>query len=488
VVHRDLKPENVFLARTPGGREVAKILDFGIAKMADPSEVGATQAGMVVGTPEYLSPEQATGSDVDGRADLYTVGLIAWRALAGRHPFKADDPRSLLMMQATRPVPPLTEPRPDLAEFPALVAAVAKACEKDPALRYQSAAAMKDDLAITLGPAFAMPPGATPAPLVSYTSLPAADPGRESSGTIKLGSVTSPSQPAVRPTLSGAGPAPVASPPPEPAQGWLRDHKLFVAAALGGVVALAVAALVSRSTPPPAPAPAPAVLTPPVAPPVAPVEPPRPTPAAGPDDLKLAREHLAAGRARQARVLLEALLVKRPDDPEQQLLLGHAFHDEGDVPQALDAWARAQALAPLDAAALERLAGDLGRDRPLADRAARLLVKAGGASGHALAGQLASTSTMLRLRALAVAREVGAASGVDVLGAYLTLLADPDCDVRRAAARGLGELRSKKALPRLRERAAEKNERRGLFGVLIESKPACGAPEAAEAVRRIEAR
>jgi eukaryotic-like serine/threonine-protein kinase len=148
VVHRDLKPENVFLARTPGGREVAKILDFGIAKMADPSEVGATQAGMVVGTPEYLSPEQATGSEVDGRADLYTVGLIAWRSLTGRHPFKADDPRSLLMMQATRPVPPITDPRPDLADHPALVAAVTRACEKDPALRYQTAAAMKDDLAV----------------------------------------------------------------------------------------------------------------------------------------------------------------------------------------------------------------------------------------------------------------------------------------------------------------------------------------------------
>ena len=116
VVHRDLKPENVFLARNPSGREVAKLLDFGIAKMAEPSEVGATQAGMVVGTPEYLSPEQATGSEVDGRADLYTVGLMAWRALTGRHPFKADDPRSLLMMQATRPVPPMTEVRPDLAD------------------------------------------------------------------------------------------------------------------------------------------------------------------------------------------------------------------------------------------------------------------------------------------------------------------------------------------------------------------------------------
>jgi len=180
--------------------------------------------------------------------------------------------------------------------------------------------------------------------------------------------------------------------------------------------------------------------------------------------------------------------VKRPDDAEQLRLLGHAFHDEGEVLKAIDAWAQAQAMAPLDAAALEHLASDLGRDRSVADRATPLLVKAGAASGAALAGQLAATSTLVRLRALAVAREIGPAAGLDTMGGYLALLTDPDCDVRKAAARGLGELKDRRALTRLREKAAEKNERRGLFGVIIESKPACGAPEAAEAVRRIEAR
>lgn len=474
VVHRDLKPENVFLARNPGGREVAKILDFGIAKMADPSEVGATQAGMVVGTPEYLSPEQATGSAVDGRADLYTVGLIAWRALTGRHPFKADDPRSLLMMQATRPVPPLTEQRPDLGEYPALVAAVARACEKDPALRYQTAAAMKDDLAQALGPAFALPPGATPAPLLSYATLAAAEAQRSTSGTIRLGSVPStPSSPSMPAAAAASGQQPVVEPPPP--RRWLRDHKLLAAAAVGGAITLGVTALFWRQ---PARPPAPAVAAAP-APAAAPQE---------PSDLALAREHLAAGRARQARALLEALLVKQPDDPEQLRLLGHAFHDEGEVLKAIDAWAQAQAREPLDAAALEHLASDLGRDKPIADRAAPLLVKAGAAAGPALAGQVASASTLVRLRALAVARQVGPTAGVDTLGGYLALLADPDCDVRKAASRGLAELKDRRALPRLRERAAERNERRGIFGVVLESKPACGAPEAAEAVRRLEGR
>jgi serine/threonine-protein kinase len=365
------------------------------------------------------------------------------------------------------------------------VAAVARACEKDPALRYQSAAALKEDLACALGPAFALPPGATPAPLVSYASLQAAEPGREPSGTIRLGSVgSSPSLPGVRPSTSGQ--QPLATPPPPPAPAWLGRRKLLVVAAVAVVLALVLLALVLRPGPPPAP-PSPAPVAEPVA---APVQPPptAPAPPAEPDDLTLAREHLAAGHARQARALLEALLVKKPDDAEQLRLLGHAFFAEGEAPKAVDAWTRAQELAPLTAAELEKLAGLLGRDRPMVDRAAPLLVKAGATAGPALERQLDASSTLIRLRALAVAREIGPTARVDVLGGYLALLSDPDCDVRKAAARGLGELKDRRALPRLKEKAAEKIERRGLFGVILESRPACGAPEAAEAVRRLEAR
>ena len=502
VVHRDLKPENVFLARTPGGREVAKILDFGIAKMADPSEVGATQVGMVVGTPEYLSPEQATGSDVDGRADLYTVGLIAWRALTGRAPFASSDPRSLLMMQATRPVPPITEPRPDLAELPALVALVAHACEKDRTLRTQTATELKLALEGSLGVPFSLPGGATPPPRISYAGLPAAEPSHPTSGTgggtVRLGSGaptgSAQAEAPVLPPLGGAAPAAGAptrtggatagaGAPATAATAAPTTHPrtVLAAAGLGALLALGGAALYwtgRESAPTPAP----------VAAPVVPAQSPTPPPPPVPDDLALAREHLTAGRARQARALLEALVVKQPNDAELLRLLGHAFHDEGEVLKALEAWSTALALAPLDAAALEHLGTDLARDRALADRAARLLVKAGPASGPALAGALSATSTLVKLRALAVAREIGPGAQVDTLGGYLTLLGDPDCDVRKAAARGLAELKDRRALPKLRERAEERIERRGLFGVLIESKPVCGGPEAAEAVRKLEAR
>jgi len=205
VVHRDLKPENVFLARAPDGREVAKILDFGIAKIGDPTSASSTAAGMVVGTPEYLSPEQALGGEVDTRADLYSVGLIAWRTLVGRHPFKAADPRALLMMQATQAVPPLTEARPELAEFPALVAAVARACEKEVSQRYQSAGQMKLDLAAAL-PASSPPPAPPPVPPGSATRR--AGRRRRRGRPSRLGSLRSSASPVPGPLPAAGAPGP----------------------------------------------------------------------------------------------------------------------------------------------------------------------------------------------------------------------------------------------------------------------------------------
>ena len=480
VVHRDLKPENVFLARSAGGREVVKILDFGIAKMADPHSDSATQAGMVVGTPEYLSPEQATGSAVDGRADLYTVGLIAFRMLTGRHPFKADEPRALLMMQATRPVPPITDPRPDLAAWPGLVAAVDRACQKDAADRYQSAADLKADLGAVLGPLY-QPPLATPAALSG--AMPVALLRAANSGTMRLGAPVP--SPGGGPTLSPAalrvaqGPAPIL-PAPTPVATSTPTRRIMLrrsrlAALAGALVLLVIVAALwvagsLRAGPPPPPAPA--------------------VPA-GPtfeQELASARAALTDGRGKDARAILERLALVRPADPALNRLLGHAWLDEGDAAKAVEAWARAQAAGqPLDAAALEHLAGLLTRDRPVADKAARLLVRGGRDAGPALNGAIAHGGTVVKLRALAVAREIGPSVDVDVLGGYQALLGDPDCDVRKAAARGLGDLGDRRALPRLKERAAERNEKRGLFGVLIESKPVCGAAEAGEAARKLEA-
>ncbi|HQR29101.1 MAG TPA: serine/threonine-protein kinase, partial [Anaeromyxobacteraceae bacterium] len=136
VVHRDLKPENVFLHGASGQAPVVKILDFGVAGGANGEGV---EAGMVVGTPDYLSPEQAFGRAVDARSDVYSLGLVAWRMLAGRPPFTAPSADEMIRLQARAPVPPLTDVRPELSAWPDLVSSVALACAKKPADRPPSA-------------------------------------------------------------------------------------------------------------------------------------------------------------------------------------------------------------------------------------------------------------------------------------------------------------------------------------------------------------
>ena len=98
IVHRDVKPENVFLA---GPNATVKVLDFGISKVAETSD-GLTKTGTVMGTPDYMAPEQARGDRVDARADIYAVGAILYRALTGRKPFEGTDPMAILTSVLTQ--------------------------------------------------------------------------------------------------------------------------------------------------------------------------------------------------------------------------------------------------------------------------------------------------------------------------------------------------------------------------------------------------
>jgi serine/threonine-protein kinase len=477
VVHRDLKPENVFLARTSSGREVAKILDFGIAKIADPENGSATQAGIVVGTPEYLSPEQAMGTAIDARADIYAVGLIAWRTLAGRHPFKADEPRALLMMQATRPVPPLTDPRPELAAYPALVAAVAKACAKDPPARHQTAGALRDDLAAALGPAFMMPPGATPAPSISLTLSPIPFPQRRGGDGA---SATGPG--GHRATLEVEPRLPV-SPSVAWALGLARARLELVRRARAirdrAAILLGRALSLGRAHPVPILASVVAVVV-----------------AAGGVTYQgwqngraaaQVRALLEKGQVVEARAAVEAALVRRPRDPELLLLRGHTLaRIPSELGEAIEAYAAARLAGPLDGAAHEDLVSVLGRERSLADRASRVLFEEGQAALPAILHTAESAPGIQRLRALALARDLGAEDRVDRVQAYGDLLADADCEIRRAAARRLGEIGDPAAVARLRRAGQAKVETKGFFGQ-VRSAPACGAPEAEAAARRIEA-
>jgi serine/threonine-protein kinase len=140
IVHRDIKPGNIML--TESGQ--VKVMDFGIARAMD--DVGATMTNTwnVVGTAQYLSPEQATGESADRRSDIYSVGALMYELLVGRPPFIGDTPVSIAFQHVSAPLISPAEFEPDLD--PNLVKIMQVALCKDPADRYQSAGAMLADL------------------------------------------------------------------------------------------------------------------------------------------------------------------------------------------------------------------------------------------------------------------------------------------------------------------------------------------------------
>ncbi|MFI9626818.1 protein kinase [Streptomyces sp. NPDC052042] len=144
LVHRDIKPGNVMMTK----RGVVKVMDFGIARAMQSGVTSMTQTGMVVGTPQYLSPEQALGRSVDARSDLYSVGIMLFQLLTGRLPFDADSPLAIAYAHVQEePVAPSTINR---AITPAMDALVARALRKNPNERFPSAAAMQDEIARVL--------------------------------------------------------------------------------------------------------------------------------------------------------------------------------------------------------------------------------------------------------------------------------------------------------------------------------------------------
>ncbi len=157
IVHRDLKADNILLTRR-GKKEVAKVLDFGIAKMqeADPTEPQLTATGMVFGTPAYMSPEQFAGGELDGRSDLYSLGIMFYEMLCGRRPFNANSPIAYFRLHQEAAPPPLKVMNPNVNVPHALEMAALKALEKEPHRRYQDA----DEMARALRAALEAPPSA----------------------------------------------------------------------------------------------------------------------------------------------------------------------------------------------------------------------------------------------------------------------------------------------------------------------------------------
>jgi serine/threonine protein kinase len=147
IVHRDLKPENIMLVTREGRADFVKILDFGIAKVPI-GELGGdsrapgealTQLGMVYGTPEYMAPEQALGQGVDGRADLYSLGIILFEMITGTRPYQHDSKVALLGMHVTAPIPRMRERAPEMEIPPSLEAVVHRLLAKEASARFSDA-------------------------------------------------------------------------------------------------------------------------------------------------------------------------------------------------------------------------------------------------------------------------------------------------------------------------------------------------------------
>jgi serine/threonine-protein kinase len=172
IVHRDVKPPNVMVA-TQAGRDRVKLVDFGLAKLR--GVAGPTEPNVLLGTPTYMSPEQARGEAVDARSDLYAVATVLYEMLVGAPPFESEKIHEVLEGHARRAPPPPGARRPGIP--PALEAIVLRGLAKDPARRFPNAAAFAAALRALALPdepegALLLPGGVAPTAALSTRVLP----------------------------------------------------------------------------------------------------------------------------------------------------------------------------------------------------------------------------------------------------------------------------------------------------------------------------
>ena len=225
IVHRDLKPENVWIVTPKRGKPFVKLLDFGIAKLLSPGERSATQTGMVMGTPHYMSPEQCHGKTVDQRTDIYAMGVILYQLYSGRLPFQGETFAEIL----TKQIIDTPEPPSKHASIPPELDKLIMRClAKDPAGRPQTAKELGQSLASILAGAAARVQRAAGLP-TSATTLSASavelrrretevaprKSGKRVAVGVTVGVVAAVVLGAV--VLSGRGHAPAVSPPPQAA-------------------------------------------------------------------------------------------------------------------------------------------------------------------------------------------------------------------------------------------------------------------------------
>jgi serine/threonine-protein kinase len=336
IIHRDIKPANIILTEATGTGDHVRILDFGLAKLRDGSGGDTSVTALAIGTPSYMSPEQARGDAIDARSDIYSVGVLTYELLTGEKPFFSDQAFEIIAMHAKSPPPRLRTKMPGLSE--ALEATIVKAMAKRPEDRYQTAAEMADALAQvpeagTRAPSAVLPPDPSipievprrwPRFVIAALSLGAVGVGfywvvRRQEDQRAAAAVTRPPNVVLPDARVEATVAPIAPPPRQP------DAR---------PVAVVAVAAIDAELPPPPPPDAPPPPPPDAAPPDAPAavdDEPEDKPAVeveAPFEVKSfsdVQELVAAGRRDEAISGLERLRRGSPKNAFYAYYLGNLY-------------------------------------------------------------------------------------------------------------------------------------------------------------------
>jgi len=437
IIHRDLKPENVVLTPSPRG-EQARLLDFGIAKLLepDPDAKGLSQVGVVLGTPEYLSPEQAMGHPLDARSDIYSLGVLAYRVLSGNLPFNGPNARDFLLQHIGTVPTPLVEVIPAMQDDPDLSAIVMRCLAKEPRGRFQTA----EDLvrALESPPQVAgrlslplLPRAISTVSEVIFARRPQVDARPAPEGPLlelPTGSVTPVPPARVADTLSST------LGPPR----W-RTPVLVGLGAL--VAAVAFLALRGRSS----------------------------------SGLDEAAAELDSGKAREALATLEKLEKSGTPAAEVAGLRAAALHAVRDHATELKVLlASRDASSVLDQRALAGVAEDLAREGGEGPRSDFLDGLDAGRSAAALRAIAESGTSEAAWGALRYLETQHRTETLDLVGVYGKWLDGTDCPARVVAARRLGELGRPQAVAALQKAKKRKMPHD------------CGQDEIAEALKVLE--